>query len=353
VPPALARIVRRALASAPENRYDTASEFQRDLDEYLAGFPRESFGNRALSDFMTAHFTEEMRALHRTIESRVAGAARALTVVGSGPIDGRQSAESSTPLTVLSGPPASSEASGSKALTPPRRVLKIAVPLAALGLLATVASVALHRPASQTGRGSGPVAASPPRQPSTEPQVATVMPSVAAAPVDRPPVHPASAPGGAALPSPPAPDAGLALLRVVVRPRSAKAQVRLDGQSLAGNPFTARHPKDGGTHTLAISADGYQPVERSVTFERDVALTVKLPRSAPEAPLVAASRAALAARPPGFARGARAAAELDREPSERPGARPEAVIEPGMELRRDPDPATRARHIDEKDPYTP
>ena len=75
-PPRLARSVRCALASAPEDRHGSAQEFQRDLEEYLGGVSPATYGPRALTEFLTVHFGHARAALQRTIETRLAAESR-------------------------------------------------------------------------------------------------------------------------------------------------------------------------------------------------------------------------------------------------------------------------------------
>lgn len=57
-----------------------------------------------------------------------------------------------------------------------------------------------------------------------------------------------------------------AMTRIVVTVRPANARVELDGAPLT-NP-DAEFPRDGETHVLRASADGYQPREVNVRFDR-------------------------------------------------------------------------------------
>jgi len=390
VPPVLARIVRRALAPAPEDRYESAYEFQRELEQYLATRPA-AYGTRALADFMSAHFAQTREVMHRTIESGIAGGGRDTT--------SRRLITSETSTTIsttgIRPAPASAPESVSDTSIPPAGpgtgapAPRGRAPLgrgAALGI-AVVALAAVGVGAYLAARGSGPpletavvaVGTAPGSQRRPEPAgPARPEAPVAAgpgAPVPEPglaPARPAEAlaVASAAVPAPaaqptapmaprPAAAAGardFVSVRVLIRPHTAKARVVLDGEPLSGgNPFAGRAPKDGGSHALVVTAPGYAPIERVIAVDRDVRLAIKLDRMGSDESLRRAGG--------GEAGGARAAASAwsgdqmmpptGSGPSGAPKLEAPAGDEPGMDLRRASRPAKAARHIDEKDPYSP
>ncbi|HVW28665.1 MAG TPA: protein kinase [Polyangiaceae bacterium] len=67
-PPALLRAARRALAHDPEQRYQTAKEFQRDLEEYLAS-QKARVGPARIAAMLKPHFDQERAEQHRAIEA--------------------------------------------------------------------------------------------------------------------------------------------------------------------------------------------------------------------------------------------------------------------------------------------
>jgi serine/threonine-protein kinase len=69
VPLALARIVRRALARDPAERFQTARAFELELRQYLAD--RASNGAPALQALVSAHFGSELAAIRRAIDEQV------------------------------------------------------------------------------------------------------------------------------------------------------------------------------------------------------------------------------------------------------------------------------------------
>ena len=360
-PAALVRIVKRALASAPENRYETAIEFQRELEDYLAQKPRETFGTHALADFMKRRFGDAITAMHRTIESRIAGAssyeltpsggsAREVTAMtGSStsrprPVPTPFLAPAPAPLAAVAA--ASPTLVASSARSPVAKVAGAgAVLVVAIGAFlairagqsgpAPAAVTAAHEPARL---GVPPAAPSPNAQP---------VPAPLAPAATTPPVSKGAIPAGA-------PGRGeYAELHVLVKPQNAKVELFLDGKPLAGNPYAGQWPRDGAKHTLGVTAEGYDPIQRLLTLDRDTRLILKLNRKKTAGPSTVAviDDAAARARPP--VRGpAPPAAPAVKAPAQRP--EPVEVEEkPGMDLRHRARPPGAGHHIDEKDPYTP
>ena len=70
IPPDLAATCSRALALEPSDRYPTAHEFQRDLEQYLATWS-ERIGSAQLSAFMREIFSKERESAKWLIESHI------------------------------------------------------------------------------------------------------------------------------------------------------------------------------------------------------------------------------------------------------------------------------------------
>jgi len=388
VPPLLSKIVRRALSASPEDRHESAYEFQRELEQYLATRP-PTYGTRALAEFMGTHFARVREAMHRTIESGIAGGARE-----SGSRRLITSETSATISTTGIRPAPTAEASDTSIPAAPA-VTSAPAPVgraplgrgAALGIAAVALSV-VGAGAYLAARGSGPrletavvavgtvpAAERPPAAGLPRPSQAPA-PAGAAAPApvgsapgprptevlaaESPPgVAPAPQPPVAAPARPAAPAGGVrdfVGVRVLVRPHTAKARVVLDGQPLSGsNPFAGRAPKDGGTHALVVTAPGYAPVERAIAVDREVRLAIKLDRmGSDELPRRAGGNEGGGARAGALGSGGdQPMAPSGAGAPPLPKLDPPAGDEPGMDLRRASRPAKAARHIDEKDPYSP
>ena len=66
-------------------------------------------------------------------------------------------------------------------------------------------------------------------------------------------------------------------LSVSVAP--ADATIRLDGQPLAGNPHTSKHPRDGKRHNLVVEAAGHQAQNIDVVFDSSTIIDLALPKT--------------------------------------------------------------------------
>ncbi len=75
VHPELAEACRRALAFDPAQRYQTAEEFQKALEAYLAGRAL-SEPSRALGGLLQRHFTRELALVRHEIEARTSSSGR-------------------------------------------------------------------------------------------------------------------------------------------------------------------------------------------------------------------------------------------------------------------------------------
>ena len=99
----------------------------------------------------------------------------------------------------------------------------------------------------------------------------------------------AAAPPPQAIPPPQVPPPALpetVVLSVTAAP--ANAQVAIDGKPMPSNPFLGRVPTSAGTHMVRVTAPGYFPKERLVSFADNVMLDLNLnakpePRDPPQA----------------------------------------------------------------------
>ena len=70
-------------------------------------------------------------------------------------------------------------------------------------------------------------------------------------------------------------------LAIEVEPKFAT--IELDGKELGKSPVLAQEPRDAREHTLTMSAPGYAPLSKIVSFDADVKLSVQLERIPPPA----------------------------------------------------------------------
>ncbi len=318
VPPVLAEICDRATAQDPEERYATAADFQRDLEEYLDQASRPP-GRRDLAALLDRHFQAE-RAERRTRVQELLSSA--ITHPGSTAVS---FASKSPPGAQFDIPIANGESSGpfrsaTETNRPRHRPLLVAGGLVVLiGAFAAVFS----------RKEPGVIV--------TEPAAPAPAPAPSAAPVVEPPVDE---------PKP----LSTVQLWILVRPGSAT--VTLDGARLSSNPFQADVTADKRAHVLHVSAPGYVTVEQVITFANDNKIEITLrptPGAAGKAARIAAEAAERRAAIENWKPGGGEIVRSTPEPAP-PEVRPrEREHEPEMKR----PPSTPPRPIDEKDPYSP
>ncbi|MCC7537315.1 MAG: PEGA domain-containing protein, partial [Deltaproteobacteria bacterium] len=142
----------------------------------------------------------------------------------------------------------------------------------------------------------GSAAATTPSSPAGEPTAAVVDPTAQAAMPAAPPATdpvaqpaaPEAVPGAPPAPDPPAaPDPPMTRVRLSTSPPGGT--LTLDGVTVV-NPYEARVPRDGRSHEIGASLEGYEPATRSVTFDREelsVRLTLRRTPPPPPAPVAA------------------------------------------------------------------
>jgi eukaryotic-like serine/threonine-protein kinase len=322
VPAVLAEICDRAVASDPAERYATAADFQRDIEEYLDQASRPP-GRRELAALLERHFhaerAERRARVQELLSSAISQSPPGLTTVSF--------ASRSPPGALLDLPITESTSEA-----PPPRFrsafhasgLRQRPVLVAGGLIVLIGAFA-----AAFSRKDNPV-------PAVDPGVGHSAASPSAAPA-------AAATEDATRKV----EKSTVQLHIHVKPVSA--MVTLDGARLVSNPFQADVNADKRAHVLHASAPGYQPVEQVVTFGSDARIDIVLkptPGAAGKAARIAeaaAQRSAIENWKPGGGEITRPAPDPSR-----PEVRPPAEAEPKR-----PPPSTPPRTIDEKDPYSP
>ncbi|HEY6876843.1 MAG TPA: serine/threonine-protein kinase [Polyangiales bacterium] len=253
VPPALERIVERAIALDPTDRFHDAVQLADAIETHL-----DEMGLRAsprqLARHMDALFASERAEMHKLIEEQVQRVQRGSLVPEQGASSAprklslylseqqledrssiRQMAASARPTT-----PAPSSFSW----------VSMMVSLLALAGGAGALWFTTMRPQPERAAPMPPPAAIAPT-PAPEP----------ARPVSPAPVHHEHAP---------------IALRVFADP--PQARVSLDGVPLS-IPFSGAFAKDGALHRIEASAEGYRPLKQFVAFDQDRELMLTLERS--------------------------------------------------------------------------
>ncbi|EYF05766.1 serine/threonine protein kinase [Chondromyces apiculatus] len=255
--PDLVRIMDRALAYDPAERYNTAAELRADLLSYL-----DRTGQRITPDetgeLVASLFSDRRSRLQTVIDSQLkrlrSGSASLLDMNSMLPPPSTRSSSSSgsQPLPNLAYP--TSDGSGVTQQVPqappppPPPARRMLFPILAGAAAAGVVALLLLR-----GRGPDPI---PP-----PPAAADVAASQPGGPT------PSSA-------SAEAPTPKTIELRITAAPATAK--LFLDDVGLGANPFTGRFPADGARHLVRVEAQGYATQKEFAQFGDDVSMEFDL-----------------------------------------------------------------------------
>ncbi len=228
VDPELERIVLKATAAEPADRYDTALELHSDLESYLEGSGRL----RSLRDVGAT-----IAAMHR--EEREEQSRLIRTLMTSAVTD-RDSAVTEPDVAI---------ATTTTVAIPRKKWLAVGAPALAIALVALVAILTLL--------------------PRTQP----------------------AAPAPSAAPTPPS----AITIRVTATP--ATASIRIDDQERGTGSAALSVPADRSEHSLQVSATGYEPQTRRLTFDREQSLDIRLERLPTELAAIASAEPEPSPRP--------------------------------------------------------
>jgi serine/threonine-protein kinase len=252
----LDRICRKALSFSPEDRYQTAADFQRDLELYLhKKGPRPNA--REIGGTVAQIFAEKRAATDKIIETQLAKwrSERPLTSLDmrSGFTKDSSSGDSSPSI----------ESSAIEKMPPSSR---------------------------QLSRASSPGL---PREQAAPVSERAIAPAPAAEAPARPPLNPwviVAAVGLAALtaglmalglsqhnnPDTPQPTTAPEVAKeftVTLRATPAETRFSIDNGPLLENPFTGTFPGDRKEHIVRAIAAGHPPKQKSVSFDADLSMT--------------------------------------------------------------------------------
>lgn len=315
VPTELAAICNCALARLPSERFSSAHEFRLALENYLRSNGFES-GPEQLKELMTKHYDDEQREIRRTIEehlatsrSRSSRPPQSTEYVPEIPPDGRLP-QIEGGQSLMSGflPP-----SEFPEWETPRKRLRIfvaagivlAIAVTTAGLLIVKSSNWGRHPAATVSSSEPRKLANTSQQTDGRPSTESLWVTLSAVPVD--------------------------------------AEIRLDGRRVS-NPYRAAHGRDAVSHHVTVSLQGYRTLEREVWFANDLVVRLSLDAVStsdtrgPKSQGAVVRRAAI--NPP--------IAEPTPPPLPTP---PAAELKPGDDLRGLDSRTTKARGIDETDPY--
>ncbi len=268
----LARICDKALAHDKSERYSSALEFARDLQDYLV---RRSLSPtpEQLSGILQPVFADVRSRRRKRIEAALANVEREQTItiasdhalLGSGtrstlPLPG---VDTQGVAQTGSGPHAQLQNSGSVSvpvsvpvLVPPRsrKLQKLAIIAVVVGVSAWLQLGS--KP--QAKSASAPVSR-------TESTMQAAVPNNQVAPVV-------------------AVAATQETVKLTVNAATPGVQVVLDGSVIPQLPFEANVAKDNAIHKIVASAPGHQTITQMLTLDRDRHVTFELPVAAEDAP---------------------------------------------------------------------
>jgi serine/threonine-protein kinase len=277
VPDELARIIDRAVAPKPAERYASALEFQNDLEKYIEA-SGERASNREIGQFVSDLFADRRAELRTIIETQLADLKTSTksfkpvrievesppSLEGEGPT----SSSNSGPLTATAlsasrlltgeagrGPTSdatavSADSRRSDASTSKKSSGSSPVPYVAVALLAG-AGIAWLAFGSRKGADTASAATS--AQAVVAPPTATATASAAAEP---------------------------AKITLTLKANPAEARFRLDDGAPLPNPFIGQFPKDSAKHTILVEAPGYKTKTTEIQLLDDVLLDLALEREA-------------------------------------------------------------------------
>ena len=353
VPEELARIIDRAIAVDPDERWPTAAAFGEALERFIEA-TGEKPSAKSLAEHMTALFADDRKRMREVIERQVQVVSQLAALEhGSGentgelPRLGTHQSRTMSNLWDMMGEGTSQGSlsrgiPGTAPLTsghypttderkkPQYRALAMVLISAAVGAGVTwLAPYHLRSDAMATAATAEPAAT-----PIAEVQPVQPLPAVGAVPTTAP-IESDSSSATVTRSTAVAPAEVAVRLEVRVSPHDA--QITIDGAPV-DTPFKGEFRRDGSFHHIEVAARGYRPFKQLVTFDRDRAIEVTLRRAStgPSREVSGADEVAGPIKPTSASE-----AEVRAQ---------EPVLAPGVELKTRLRPSASAQ-IDTDDPY--
>jgi serine/threonine-protein kinase len=257
-PSALADVCDRALALAPEERFESAAALREALLQ--ASRELEPFGASELGERVTEAFQPERarvnEIIHRNLKDSSSGSIPPLeSMVVSlrpGPMGHLPKPSDPQPAPHVDEPSASDATTARKRFVPSRRGLIMLGAAASTLLALRVWFVTSDETAA--------------------PMAYELSESAATAPSSSMGAQPKAAPEATSAPI---------NVRLVVSAEPPETSLFLDGVPLDSNPMTGTLPASGELHVLSASAPGMQPQERIISLDRDREVSFSLVRAQP------------------------------------------------------------------------
>jgi serine/threonine-protein kinase len=256
-PEELLRIVDKAMAIEPADRYADAKEMQADLEAHVRGMEGPAFGPREIGAFVADLFAAERAKLKHIIDEQLKKL-RGTESAAYGAIDMPQV---SLALRSLALTPSQVAAAGSSERPPPAPAVSHAPPrkrslfgpmLGVLGVLAMASIVTVVLVFRKT--------------PTTSPRADTVDVAESNGPRPAEPTPSVAAAAGAST----------ATVRITITVTPAYASVYVDDVKASGNPFVATFAQDGATHHVRGEARGFLGASQDVVANADSSVMLSL-----------------------------------------------------------------------------
>jgi serine/threonine-protein kinase len=305
VPPELDAICAKALALAPEQRFQTAAELRDALERFAeANLPRVS--HREIGMLVSHLFADKRAELKGIVETQLRSLSRG-SEAGVLPIVDPATAGMTPSIGVprVGAPMIAGDGTPSFVRTPTSTIdpamlaSRRRAPLYVVGAAATIGVVML---------------------------VVLLRGGTTQAPADRPGVVEPVSPQSGQAAHPPEPR----LVEVTIRANPAEAKLFLDDAPLGQNPFTGKFPADGAIHRLRAEAPGHLTRASIAAFDRDMEIKLELEREAtPADPEANASeeKPASTKRPSGSKAPPPAAQPPPADVSKKPGKPPKRKLD--------------------------
>jgi serine/threonine-protein kinase len=259
IPPALAEIVKRALAKDPFERFPTAEAFADRLDELLVDSGKV-VSRRKLATLMSDLFYDRKKIKDRQIQL-------ALERPADEPLAGLESEVEGTSSVVLHQPAGTPLPSPPASAGLPRWILFAGSVVAGLVLVLILGIWLLGRSAGRRQPTQQRTAAAMAQD---KPQPTPMRPAM------REPERPRPRPAAMPAVSPPPASPGIVSLTVKVTPRDAEATITFRKETQTGPFFQAALPPSKQREEIRITAPGYLPRIVPVVLNQNLTLPVEL-----------------------------------------------------------------------------
>jgi serine/threonine-protein kinase len=370
IPAELDQICARAMAWNRDERYQSAGDFQRHLERYVAS-SGQTVSPGDLGGYVSVLFREDRVRASSLIEAYVARAragatrddlpvidvsmrtpgtrsGRAMSSIGFS-MPGSEDPPSGETANAAVAAPSSQSQINRRSRTPLIiTVCSAVVTLVVGGVIALKSGDPPHVVEDEPA----PAAVQAPAQPMT----------VAPSPVEAVPVQPAPSPPQAA-PAPPAPAPGAIasgkksdVVKIEIRVSPSNASLWIDDAELSGNPFGGNYRRDSDVHHVRASAPGHVTKIVAITFDSNTKLDLSLERLQPTPDRPSRPQQVRPATPQPPQNEVARTPDPQRAQAPRPAPQPEIDPAGGNKPLRNIDPnnpygANAGRAIDPSNPY--